>query len=97
MKISPSELHSLCQLTHLAPGSTELEALNRELNAIMDFVDQLKINTDGVAPMFHPMDMHQVLRPDVVTEKDCLEELAELAPLFEDGHFLVPKVLDSGK
>lgn len=64
----------------------------------MDFVDQLRrIDTSGVAPLFHSFDEHQRLKADKVTEKDHSAELAKIAPLFEDGLYLVPKVIDSGQ
>lgn len=97
MKISPSNLQALSQLAYLAPNLQNMEVLTQEINAILDFVEQIdkdKVDTQGIAPLFHPMDMQQALRPDEVTEKDCLDALAEIAVLFEDGHFLVPKVIE---
>ena len=58
-------------------------------------VDQLQsVDTDNVAPMAHPMDVCQRLRPDIITEKDQRERLQAMAPAIEDGLFLVPKVID---
>lgn len=78
--------------------SEDHRQLCEEVNAIMDFVEQLRqVDTTGQAPLFHPFDLHQRLRPDEVREKDCSKELAEIAPLFENGLYLVPKVIDSGQ
>ena len=98
MTISVTELRSIEELAHLETNPKEIETLSNEINSIINFVEQLReINTTGIAPLFHPMDLHQRLREDIVTEEDCLAELAEIAPLFEEGLYLVPKVIDSGK
>lgn len=97
MTISINELHSIAELAHLETNPDEITTLSSEINSIINFVQHLReINTTGVAPLFHPMDLHQRLRDDQVTEEDCLAELAEIAPLF-DEHYLVPKVIDAGK
>jgi aspartyl-tRNA(Asn)/glutamyl-tRNA(Gln) amidotransferase subunit C len=74
--------------------SEQAAHLAKDINSIMNFVDQLRaVDTKGIAPLYHPFDLHQRLRSDAVTEEDCLAELAEIAPMFEDGLYLVPKVL----
>lgn len=95
MTITPNDLE---QIAHLAYLDTEHSTqLIEEINDIMDFVDQLRsVNTTNIAPLFHPFDLHQRLRPDEVTEEDCLNELAAIAPMFEDDLYLVPKVIESG-
>lgn len=96
MTISTQELHQIAALAHLDTSDVSAN-LPEEINAIMDFVDQLRrIDTNQTAPLFHPFDLHQPLREDAVTEENCLEQLAAIAPLFEDDLYLVPKVIDSG-
>jgi aspartyl-tRNA(Asn)/glutamyl-tRNA(Gln) amidotransferase subunit C len=61
----------------------------------LDLVDQLQaIDTDGVAPMSHPMQSTQRLREDEVTELNQREALQAVAPDIEEGLFLVPKVIE---
>ena len=95
MTVSQKDLKKIEHLAYLeSDDSTQLAT---EISAIMDFVDKLRaVNTTGVAPLYHPFDLHQRLRPDVITEEDCITELAAIAPLFEDNLYLVPKVLESG-
>lgn len=98
MTISITELRSIEELAHLETNPEETETLSNEINSIINFVEHLReIDTTGIAPLFHPMDLHQRLREDVVTEQDCLAELAKIAPLFENDHYMVPKVIDAGK
>lgn len=98
MSFTEHELKNIAQLAYLDGESDNNTQLAVEVNAIMDFVEQLRqVDTTGVRPLFHPFDLHQRLRADEITEKDCSEQLAEIAPLFEDGFYLVPKVIDSGQ
>lgn len=98
MTISPKDLKKIAGLAYLNTDLENTEQLSAEISAIMDFVEQLRvIPTDHVAPMFHPFDLHQRQRPDVVTEEECLAELESIAPLFEDDLYLVPKIIESDK
>ena len=44
--------------------------------------------------MAHPTDAFQHLRADEVTESDQRQTFQDLAPLAENGLYLVPKVID---
>jgi aspartyl-tRNA(Asn)/glutamyl-tRNA(Gln) amidotransferase subunit C len=58
-------------------------------------VDRLQaVDTIGVAPMSHPLDLPQRLREDIVTESDQRDALLALAPAAENGLYLVPKVIE---
>lgn len=96
MTISIDELDALADLACLNTHDQDIAKLAGEINSIMDFVQQLKaVDTTGTLPLFHPMDLHQRLRNDEVTEEDCLAELAAIAPCFDEHLFLVPKVIDT--
>lgn len=98
MAFNEKDIKNLAQLACLDGESNNSFQLAKEVNKIIDFVEQLrKVDTSGVTPLFHPFDLEQRLREDEVSEKDCSEELAALAPNFEDGFYLVPKVIDSGQ
>lgn len=93
-----TDLENIAQLAYFDPEAGEDTQLAEEVGAIMDFVEQLRqIQTTGIAPLFHPFDLHQRLREDAISEEDCRQQLAEIAPLFEDDLYLVPKVIDSGQ
>ncbi len=98
MTISQTDLEQIARLAYLNEDSNNNAQLFEEINSIMNFVDQLRsIDTKHVAPLFHPFDLHQRVRPDVVTEEECLAQLESIAPMFEDNLYLVPKVIDSSK
>jgi aspartyl-tRNA(Asn)/glutamyl-tRNA(Gln) amidotransferase subunit C len=74
--------------------SGKTEDIAKDLNGIMNIIDDLQaIDTTGVEPMAHPFDGVQRLRVDEVSESDNRELYQQNAPLTEQGHYLVPKVL----
>ncbi len=77
----------------MEPG--ESEALGRELSTILDLVAQMDaVETGGVLPMAHPLEMAQRLREDLVTEENRRDSYQANAPAVENGLFLVPKVIE---
>ncbi|MGQ3892282.1 Asp-tRNA(Asn)/Glu-tRNA(Gln) amidotransferase subunit GatC [Legionella sp. CNM-4043-24] len=98
MTISAHELHAIAQLAYLESGPDDMAALTHEIGSIMDFVDQLQnVDTQGVMPLLHPMHLHQRLRPDELSdEEDCLQQLAAIAPDFDEGLYWVPQVMETG-
>lgn len=93
MSTTDDELKKIAELAHLETTAN----LEHDVCAIMDYVDQLRqINTRDVTPLLNPLDLHQRLRTDDANEDNCLAELAEIAPLFVDNLYLVPKVINKG-
>lgn len=98
MTISPQELEKIAHLSHLDVSDERAAQLSEEITSIMNFVAQLStLDTSKVAPLFHPLALHQRLRADEVTEEECIAEIEAIAPLFEDNLYLVPKVLEGDK
>ena len=52
------------------------------------------VDTEGVEPLAHPLDLEQRLRADEITEENQRDRLQKLAPASEEGLYLVPKVLE---
>lgn len=91
--------HNLNKIAALAYLDQEInqDELGRDVEAIMEFVDVLRqVDTGDASPLSHPLDLYQRLRTDAVTESNVKEELAALAPLFEEDGYLVPKIIESG-
>lgn len=98
MSLTSNELKSIAELAYLDIEDTQAVKLGEDVNAIIDFVQELsKIDTHGVTPLFHPLDLFQPLRADEVSEESCLEELAQIAPHFEEGLYWVPNVMSREK
>jgi aspartyl-tRNA(Asn)/glutamyl-tRNA(Gln) amidotransferase subunit C len=95
MSISAEEVKKVAHLARLAMPDEYMVAYTQNLSNILDLVAQMSaVNTDGVTPMAHPLDMTQRLREDVVTETNQRDYYQSIAPETEDGLYLVPKVLE---
>lgn len=95
MSLSPEQVQQVAHLARLElkPEKTALYAT--QLSNILAMVDQLAAaKTEGVAPMAHPLELTQRLRPDVVSEPNRRDIYQAHAPAVEAGLFLVPKVIE---
>ena len=52
------------------------------------------VNTDGIEPLAHPLEIGARLRPDAVSETDQREKFQQIAPETENGFYLVPRVIE---
>jgi aspartyl-tRNA(Asn)/glutamyl-tRNA(Gln) amidotransferase subunit C len=95
MSITPDDIQKIALLSRLKVEDEKIEKVSGDINNILDLVDQLQqADTNGVAPMAHPLDAVQTLRADQVTETNQREKYQSVAPATEDGLFLVPKVIE---
>lgn len=95
MAVDAQTVEKLAELARIAISEETVEEVSSRLGDVLQLVDRLQaVNTEGVAPMAHPLDAVQVLRPDEVTEPNRREEFLALAPQSEEGLYLVPKVID---
>ncbi len=95
MALDKSDVENIAHLARLAISEEDVPAYAENLSNILTLVEQMNgVDTSGVTPMAHPLDMAQRLREDVVSEDNQREHLQQHAPLVEDGLFLVPKVIE---
>ncbi|WP_444896336.1 Asp-tRNA(Asn)/Glu-tRNA(Gln) amidotransferase subunit GatC [Microbulbifer sp. SSSA005] len=95
MAVDTQTVEKLAELARIAISKETIEEVSNRLGDVLQLVDQLQsTNTDGIAPMAHPLDEVQELRTDAVTETDKRKDFLELAPQTEEGLYLVPKVID---
>lgn len=95
MALTRREVDHIAHLARLALSDEEAGEYAGQLSRILELVDQLKqVDTQGVEPMAHPLDMAQRLRADEVTESDRRELYQRNAPQAERGLYLVPRVIE---
>lgn len=89
------DISALAHLARINISDDMVDDVTSNLNNILKLVDQLQqADTEGVMPMSHPLDAHQRLRVDEVSETNQREALQSNAPAVDNGLFLVPKVID---
>ena len=95
MSLTADQIRQVAHLARLELKPEQVEQYARELSNILEMVGQLaKADTGAAAPMAHPLDMSQRLRPDAVTEADRREAFQAHAPKVEHGLYIVPKVIE---
>lgn len=95
MSLDTNQVLAIADLSRLQIDEKSITEFQTNLSNILDLVDQLQaVDTSGVEPMAHPMDAVQRLRADVVTEENNREKFQKIAPSTENGHYLVPKVVE---
>jgi aspartyl-tRNA(Asn)/glutamyl-tRNA(Gln) amidotransferase subunit C len=95
MSLSDDQIRRLARLARIALQRGETAEVAKGLNRILDLVGQIQaVDTSGIDPMSHALDLVQRLRPDEVTETDRRELHQSVAPAVQDGLYLVPKVIE---
>lgn len=95
MSVDNATVRRIAHLARIAVADHEVEPLSRELNGILDFVEQLsEVDVSGVEPMTSVTPMAMKKREDVVTDGGIAEDIIRNAPATEDHFFLVPKVVE---
>ena len=95
MSIGPAEVQKIALLSRLAIQEQAIPAYARDLSAILELVERMNaVDTNGIEPMAHPLDLAQRLRPDAVTETERRGLYQAIAPRTENGLYLVPKVIE---
>lgn len=94
MAITLAEVERVALLARLRLSSEELQAMTTELARVVAYVDELaQVDTEGIEPMAHAIEVTNVLRDDRVAPSLDREEALRNAPLRNDTGFLVPPVL----
>ena len=95
MPLDKQAVLAIAHLARLEIDDSEVQKYSTELSNILGLVEQMEAcDTSGIEPMTHPFDATLRLREDVVTEASQRDKFLALAPSFEDGLYLVPKVID---
>jgi len=95
MSLSKQDIDHIARLARLHVPEEEKGDYVRKLSQIIELVEQLgAVETVGVVPMAHPLDMVQRLRPDAVTETNQRDYLQQNARDTENGLYTVPKVIE---
>lgn len=93
-KITPEVVRHIGKLARIELDDPQVEMLGRQLGDILSYVDKLQaLNTDGVAPMAHAVEIHNVLADDAPGQSLTADEALANAPARDNDFFMVPKVL----
>ena len=95
MSLDKSQVEKIAHLARLQIDPADVPEYATNLSNILDLVAQMDVmDTNGVDPMAHPTEAVQRLRDDQVTETNQRDHFQAVAPLVENGLYLVPKVIE---
>ena len=95
MEFDKKSLLKLGKLARISISDDKLNNLSKDLNSILEFVDQLKeIKTDQVDPTSNSLNQKLEVRDDKVDTKNSAEDILGNAPEKEMDFFVVPKVIE---
>ena len=96
MALSLAEVKKVAALARLELPEADLARMAEQLNAILQYVDQLSaVNTDGIEPMAHPLPIQNVFRDDEPIPSLPVDAALQNAPNRLADFFGVPAVFDT--
>ncbi len=95
MDLNRQRVAEVAKLARLRLQPEELETFTEQLNSIIHYVEQLQeLDTEGVEPLAHGIDVQNVFRDDVRGASLPREAALQNAPKRNNEAFQVPAVLD---
>ena len=90
-KIDDETIEYVGILAKLELEGKEKDDAKSDMEKMLGFVEKMnEINTDGIEPMSHVFDVHNVFREDAVTNGDGSADSLKNAPQEKDGQYMVP-------
>ena len=95
MKVDKETVKEIAELANFKIEKKDEKDLIIGMQKILEMASALdEAETNGVFPMANPHDARQILRDDICRDVEQRDSFLALAPLAEDGFFLVPKVVE---
>ena len=95
MKFDNDEIKKVAHLARININENDADKVGEKLEGILGLIDQMtQVNTDGIEPMAHALDITQPLREDKVTEADIREKSLKLSNETDQSLFIVPRVIE---
>jgi len=94
MAVTREVVDHIAELAKLGLSDEERDRMTRELNNILAYIDEIMaVDTQGVEPLHHVLDMMNVFRDDVPGLCLTREEALKNAPDRTEEYFRVPRVI----
>lgn len=89
------DIDRLATLARLDIDPQKAERYRENMQNLLKLIQTMdSVPTEGVEPLYHPLEITQRLREDAVTEIDQRDALQASAPKTEAHLYLVPKVIE---
>jgi aspartyl-tRNA(Asn)/glutamyl-tRNA(Gln) amidotransferase subunit C len=95
MAITRDEVRRIALLARLRFTDDQENRLTEELGSILGYIAKLEqLDTAGIDPAGHALDVENALRDDHVTNERNTEALLANAPATAENFFQVPKIIE---
>lgn len=93
--LSVEDVRHVATLARLKLTEEEEKMFSEQLSSVLGYIGQLdELDTDGVEPTSHALNMSNVFREDVAEERFEKGGWKKNAPSEDHAHFRVPKIID---
>ena len=94
MAIDREQVQKIAYLARLHLSEAEVDLMTTQLGNIVGFIDTLsELNTDGVEPLVHAIELQNVFAEDIVRPSLDRKDVLSNAPQADEECFRVPAVL----
>jgi aspartyl-tRNA(Asn)/glutamyl-tRNA(Gln) amidotransferase subunit C len=94
MPLTRADVEKVSLLGRLLLSPAELDTMTTQLTRVVGYVEQLsEVDTDGIQPMAHAVEMHNVFRDDVLAPSLPRDAALANAPKRDSDCYRVPAVL----
>lgn len=95
MQISVETVKRVAELSKIRLDEASVGKMQEELGCIVEYMEILnQLDTEGVEPLSHAIELKNVLREDKVVPSYLREEILKNAPKASDDAFVVPKTVE---
>ena len=94
MKLDKNMVKRIADLSKLEFTSDETTAILKDMNQMLEFIDQLKeLDTTNIDPLIHMTEDENILREDDAITGASQQDALKNAPSKDSTYFKIPKVL----
>jgi len=89
------DIEKVARLARIELSQEEKKIFGDQLEQILNYMEQLnEVDTSGIEPTSHAIALFNVFREDEVRPSFPKDEILDIAPEEEDGHFRVPRIIE---
>jgi aspartyl-tRNA(Asn)/glutamyl-tRNA(Gln) amidotransferase subunit C len=94
-EITLDEVEKTSLLAKLEFTGEEKDSFLEQFSRIVDFVEKIsELDTEKVPPMTHAVEKSNTVRDDAVKDSMPVGDISKIAPRFESGSIVVPKIIE---
>ena len=92
--LSKKDVEHVAWLAHIELSDHEKELFTEQFNDILDYFKKIdEVDTEGVEPTYHVLDLENVSRKDEVIPSLSTEEALKIAPRKEKKFYKAPRIV----